>query len=482
MSKRITEVFAVLCAILLALPFVAMPFSVGSTSMENRDAAPAPQLVLEDGQVNGQFAQDCEDFLSDHFALRSQLIALNAWINMRLLHTTPSKDIVLGSDDMLFFTKTLADYEGTEPLSVDELQAIRRNLLSLSLALSQQGSRLVIAVAPNKNSVYPERMPSVYKAREGEGNVDRLREIVQDVGIEWVDLASALAAAKTDGPVYLSTDTHWNDRGAYIAAQSILSALDLSAPEIAKAEDITYTGDLARMTGLGDGIIETTQRLTAEGAPEGADYSEHLLTVNAGGEGRLLLLRDSFGTAIAPFLASAYEETELRWETPFDATPEADDVVMLIAERNIRQYLLASIVHIAPEVTMPEASAEQGCELEAFEARGIATLDFRFPGLDAQDGYIELDGTAYQASPASDRDDDPGWFQALVRADALDEDMQVRCIAACADGSVYASDATWRVGDMLSLDADSGEGDDDDDYEWLQQLRREMEEDAEDGL
>ena len=59
------------------------------------------------------------------------------------------------------------------------------------------------------------------------------------------------------------------------------------------------------------------------------------------GEGSLLVFRDSFGTAVAPWLTSAYRRAELVWRYPLDvdrAIP--DDVLLLFCERNLRDYLL----------------------------------------------------------------------------------------------------------------------------------------------
>ena len=57
------------------------------------------------------------------------------------------------------------------------------------------------------------------------------------------------------------------------------------------------------------------------------------------GTGALLVYRDSFGTAIGPWLAQCYGVTELRWEAPLDGTRPCDDALILICERNLREYL-----------------------------------------------------------------------------------------------------------------------------------------------
>ena len=110
--------------------------------------------------------------------------------------------------------------------------------------------------------------------------------------------------------------------------------------DFAASDDEVYTeGDLARLMGMPGGLPENAPTPVIDIELPEADYALHTLSVSAQGEGRLLLFRDSFGTAIGPYLAQSYENTQLRWENPLEVWHDCDDALILIAERNIRLYL-----------------------------------------------------------------------------------------------------------------------------------------------
>ena len=73
------------------------------------------------------------------------------------------------------------------------------------------------------------------------------------------------------------------------------------------------------------------------------------MQVGGDGRGALLVLRDSFGTGVAPYLAQAYEQSAFRWEIPFEVVPPCDQVVLLIAQRNLREYLLETPILPEPD-------------------------------------------------------------------------------------------------------------------------------------
>ncbi|MDO4549308.1 MAG: hypothetical protein Q4D04_14555, partial [Clostridia bacterium] len=216
------------------------------------------------------------------------------------------------------------------------------------------GADLYIAIAPNKSTIYPLDMPGRYVADGKDDNIAILRNICEDLPVTWVDLVEPLKRAAGEQRVYYLTDTHWNQFGAHIAAEEILKAT--GARRVVSCEvtgQVNYTdGDLARLIGLRGKLRDVSPQLTPARQLPQADYDERYLTVQGDGEGTLLLLRDSFGTSVAPYLAQAYGQSRLRWETPFELTAPCDDIVILIAQRNIRLYL--SEAPILPEYDVDE--------------------------------------------------------------------------------------------------------------------------------
>lgn len=331
-----------LCLLLLVLPSVAMPFfPSGETDAYGQYLADAPALTDGEGALNPAFDTEFEAWLCDRFAFRTWVLRANALINYRLLRTSPNERVVVGGDDWLYYADTVPDYTGEGRLGDDELEAMAANLAVLSEALARRGARLYVTVIPNKNTVYPEHMPRRYAMRGDGGNIQRLREACSKLPLTWIDLTGPLLEAAGGAlPVYYRTDTHWNALGAAIAAKAVLQAMGRDAMDYRVDGETDFCdGDLARLMGAPGAIGESVPAVEPAAQLPEADYTERHLRMEGQGTGALLVYRDSFGTAIGPWLARAYGVTELRWEAPLDGTRPCDDALILICERNLREYL-----------------------------------------------------------------------------------------------------------------------------------------------
>ena len=348
-----------LCITLMVLPSSAIPFfQQHETGAEYRSLAPFPTLVDEDDGLNLDFAGEFEAWLGDHFAFRSAAVRANALANYRLLHTSVNDDVIAGRDGWLYYADTVPDYTGEGRLAEAELDRMVENLGAMSESLAARGARLCIAVIPDKSTIYPQYMPGRYPRRADGGNIPRLRAACAGLSATWIDLVQPLEdAAMSGAPVYYQTDTHWNALGACVAADAILKALGRGGTgDCAVVGQESYDrGDLARLMGAQGSLRESVPVVRAERALPQADYSLHALEVDGNGDGRLLVFRDSFGTAIGPYLAREYARTELRWESPLEAWHRCDDALILIAERNLRLYLME-----APELYADDGDFEDG--------------------------------------------------------------------------------------------------------------------------
>jgi alginate O-acetyltransferase complex protein AlgJ len=144
------------------------------------------------------------------------------------------------------------------PPESDAAMAARLSLLEeTQRALAERGILLVVALVPDKARVHeayvrPADLTPAHAARYGKA----LRAL-QDRGVVTVDLLSALSAAARSEPVYYRTDTHWNQRGARVAAAAIAEAVRARGVKLPAtrfrevvAEEAESSGDLVRLMGL----------------------------------------------------------------------------------------------------------------------------------------------------------------------------------------------------------------------------------------
>ena len=95
--------------------------------------------------------------------------------------------------------------------------------------LATRGVRLLVVVAPNKESIYPDMLS--HRARSTDALISpQTRQLLSDLssaGVEVVDLWEVYGAFKQDPanshaePLYLTQDSHWSPAGVELAARSV---------------------------------------------------------------------------------------------------------------------------------------------------------------------------------------------------------------------------------------------------------------------
>jgi hypothetical protein len=175
------------------------------------------------------------------FYPRARLIAWTS--NLRLLigdRVFPK--VIAGDDGWLVYTAEgdIEDYQRVGLFSEEELAQFQKNLDALSAKYAERGIELIVVVVPNKNTIYPERVPSHVPVLGTESRLNQVIACLRARGNEQiVDLRPALIEAKTERQMYYATDTHWNDYGAYIAYAALLEAAGLTPRPLSDFEPIT---------------------------------------------------------------------------------------------------------------------------------------------------------------------------------------------------------------------------------------------------
>jgi hypothetical protein len=190
---------------------------------------------------------------------------LRPWVQyaqFSLLRDAGAKAVV-GRDGWLFYRPGLEYLTGRPPpdpgrADADPLPAI----LSFRNQLAARGIHLVLMPAPNKESIYPDRLSGragpaqVAVARQTRQLLERLRA----AGVEVVDLfdvfrqAKHKQAAAPARALYLAQDTHWSPAGVALAAKAAAERLLARGwvqpgpvPYDARPAPVRRVGDVVRM-------------------------------------------------------------------------------------------------------------------------------------------------------------------------------------------------------------------------------------------
>ncbi len=349
MKKNILLIIYIVVVMAICLvPFAGMSFFATTETTENKTLASFPSLVTADG-VNVDFLEDLGTYFEDHFAFRQALVNADALV-MGLFGESNEDTVIKGTDGWLYYSATLDDYLGQDLMSVRSTFNAAYNLSLTQAYVESTGAQFLVTVSPNKNTLYGEHMPyyDAHKVSDG-SNYEQLQAQMDALDVPYVDLFFLFRAQ--DEVLYLQRDSHWNNKGALLAYNALMDALEIDH-ETYQAASVSRTkseiGDLGSML----------YPLTAE--PEynyyyqyDADYAyvtntssvedAWIITHNDAQDGSLLMFRDSFGNTLLPFFANAFGDAYFSKGEPYAigrylAAYAPQTVIIERVERNLADF------------------------------------------------------------------------------------------------------------------------------------------------
>ncbi len=401
-------VFFALCLTLSLGMLIAGPAPAGA----NEVLAQPPQVFDREGAFNADLLSDGAEYVADHFFLRQELISLNNLLSARLFGVSDAQDLIVGREGWLYYGQTLGDFTGTAALG-PELENAADNLALMAEYVQGTGRQFLFVIAPNKNSLYPQQMPS-YGVTAGTHDAQRLFSLLAERQVPYLDLFQTFAGERE--VLYYAHDSHWTPKGAALAADAITAAFG-GASDYASGPfgAGSHRGDLYEMlcpsaafqdpeTGP---VYAGTLTISYDPAFDSRPDSITMVTQGAG-TGSLLAYRDSFGNDLYPYLADFFGSARFSRSVSYDLTLEGEKVLIELVERNLR-YLVTNVPKMpAPlrEIAVPDASgtaespsfnasgAPEGLTL----ARGVLPEEAQASGA----AYLICGGNAYQVFRLAD--------------------------------------------------------------------------------
>ncbi len=393
------------------VPVYTMFFLPDTKVAEKQEVAQMPTLTLEDGSFNDDFPSQYENYLSDNFTFRQEVISTYGKVKYTVFNVSAEEQVIAGDDGWLYFSKTLDDYKGENQLSEYDIQAICKTVDLIDEYAESQGAEFVFMIAPNKNSVYPENMPYYYTPAEGNTNLENLSNALS--GEEYyLNILSSLDLSQ--GQLYHKTDTHWNNLGAAQCYNAMMDGLALPHTNYIEGgyiEDTVWQGDLTAMMLPNEEIYDTQIIFNT---PTEYEYISkfrteedlNIETYNEDGTGNILVYRDSFCNALLPLIANDFQYCKFTRVIPYRistefATQQYDVIVIEIVERNIGELLKGAPMIKAPTRTL-SADAHEIVNYEQFNKPSINSTHIY--GTFESDTipneiYVKCDGIVYEAFP-----------------------------------------------------------------------------------
>lgn len=370
--KKTSILFVSICLILCSLPFLGMTVYRTETTTENKTLAAFPKLT-EKGKFNQEFPDQLSDYFEDHFAFRNELVTADANIQSRIFQVSNVDTVVDGRNGWLYYTDTVADYLRSEAFTPRQVFEITHNLALTQEYAENRGVKFVFTVPPNKNTLYGENMPYYFQRKFDAGrNADLVAKGLEAQGVRYADLFAPFRASKET--LYLERDSHWNNKGAVLAYNTILNKLTLAHdtfeeyPRIRRKDAV---GDLNKMLYPKGQKPEWDYHYQIPFSweyttPQKDVEAAYIETKNPKGKGNVLIFRDSFGNTLLPFFAQNFKDAAFSKEVPYDFASligkrKPDLVICEKVERNLDEFMNEPPILPAPEreIEVSQASSSK---------------------------------------------------------------------------------------------------------------------------
>lgn len=321
-NKLIISFFCVLLAV-CALAGLFIPDKYYS-EREKRTLAQIPKFSIADF-FSGKFGDKLENYLVDQVPLRDKWITLKTHLELGI-GKHESGGVYICKDNYLMDKFTSYNQK--------QLAANAEALAELQKKLAEKGISVSTMLVPVAAQVLSDKLPACAPVAD----YAAILKVLSDAEVNVADIMSRLAV-HSDEAIYYRTDHHWTSLGAYYA-YCAWRGIEPTADEWTKealcnyfrgttwnkvplptvpAEEITaWYKHVNRRVSYNNGEYESDsiyERKYLDGSDQYAAFlnSNQAQTViqGSGEEGKLLLIKDSYGNTFAQFPVEDYAEVHV---------------------------------------------------------------------------------------------------------------------------------------------------------------------------
>jgi len=279
--------------------------------------------------------------------------------NTYLAPVVINNSTIIGRNDWLFLYGygNINYYQANNIMSVEEMQAYMETLITLDELCQERGIQLAISIAPDKDQVYSEYMPT-YTVEDKYKRTARLVDYIKensDLAISFAQDELIYTGRLWD--TYYKYDTHWNAMGAYIGTQALYRTLGMEVIDPSTLTIVKYErppiGDLFDLAGIDasqyapdtDFIVyykEDINIISETGGEKALQNIYRTVSDNPNNK-KLVMVGDSFRVGMIPYLMRDFTETAVFNREVISSADEdilnCDVLVLQANERNDARIL-----------------------------------------------------------------------------------------------------------------------------------------------
>ncbi len=339
-SKRFGtwHLFSLLFILMLILPTVLSLFGIASSAGPVKPHTKAPSIEWR-ALLAPEYYQAWGNYVDGRLGMSKVLVKAKRWMDYRVFNMTDVREVFVGREGWMYPRTSV---EQSRLGACGEKKRLRRmifDLTALAHLAKLSGRRLIVTVAPDKTTIYPEYTGVVFPRSPD------CRETIYDLFLDECKLAKVdwfvrlddllIKAKQPDNLLYDKTGAVWNQRGADIAAKALLAA-------VFKSEEPTPVNhhDLAAL------VMETSTAPLEPTAPTGRHFSSAVLY---GGMAMAELM---------PMLSRPFNRTDAIYS---DTIPSSNHM------ENLSTYDVAMIVLDVPQLARLRLDLDRICQMLGIE-------------------------------------------------------------------------------------------------------------------
>ena len=301
------------------------------SELENTTLTQRPRLTAVSADGLNNYFTSYTRYVKDQVFGRDQWISLQSAAETTLFQKTQSGGILLGREHMMF----ARHYS----ILKNEEKGMAKNLAAVQSLAQRYPGRVNLMLVPSASVVYPENVPAGAPQIDEKGILEGVAAQGEAYG-RFIDVLPALTEHKGEY-LYYRTDHHWTTLGGYYAYQQFcetlgLTPFDRDAHTAETCEDFygthyskarTWNAEPDTITWYDLQNSLTIWNVTGPGQPaEGTTtglydldklkvYDKYamflhgnngLSRVEGDGEGKLLVIKDSYANCFVPYLTANY--------------------------------------------------------------------------------------------------------------------------------------------------------------------------------
>lgn len=312
MKKAIDISLILVLFLCVLIPMVFFNFKPNQISVVENRALSEPAEIT-DGV--SEYMKSIDSYIDDRIGFRDNLMTVYNDFNYKLLNGN-HPNVIKGKNGWLFYKDTLPDYTGVNV--TPEKTAYQIEILkAIDNWCKERDITFILAVGPNKSSIYYEYMPdNITKAEHT--NVDTVIPLLKEAGINVAYPKAALLEDKAFRENYLKLDSHWNAYGSQFMFKEIVNFTNNTWQDIPISEGTLDWGDLSVMMGTtpsGDTSVNVEVPV-ADNAQVVEVGSKHI-NISSQNTDKVIVYRDSFHIALVNYY-SHYFNGDLYWRFNID--------------------------------------------------------------------------------------------------------------------------------------------------------------------